>query len=155
LDILYPVFPTVAIVLKSLLKDISAAIRSDLFGALRELVREGSHITRVPTNLAYAVGILVHDRSEETDALFVEVYNRTRTDMMTKRDIVLAMTARRADYWLSDVIRRFAVLTPWEKRALVPASYVLGDEGRHWRERMRGEMSKVDKRFMTWVGSKK
>src|SRR5947209_17873685 len=32
---------------------------------------------------------------------------------------------------LSQQLRRFSVLTPWERRALITASYVLGDEGRH------------------------
>ena len=74
--------------------------------------------------------------------------------MMLKRDILLAMTRRRVDYWLSDTIKRFSVLTPWAKRALIPASYVLGDEGQHWRDRVRPELSLVDQKFMHWVGGK-
>ncbi|MDQ3564503.1 MAG: RNA-directed DNA polymerase [Pseudomonadota bacterium] len=153
-EILYPVFPTVAILLKGVLADLSDGARRELFDALRSLVRRDSHITLVPTNLAYAVRLMAHDRSEETDAIFVDLHGRTRTDMMVKRDIVLAMTARRADYWLSDLIKRFSVLIPWERRALLPASYVLGDEGRHWRERVRDELSQVDRGFMQWVGTK-
>lgn len=74
--------------------------------------------------------------------------------MMVKRDIILAMTVRRAAYWLSDLIKRFSTLTLWEKRALVPASYVLADEGRHWRDRVRDELSPVDRGFIAWVGNK-
>ena len=107
----------------------------------------------MPTNLAYAIRLIALGRSEETDVLLAQLYDRPRSEML-RRDIILALTRRRADYWLSDVLKRFSVLSPWEKRALIPASYVLGDEGRHWRERVRSELSPVDLGFMQWVGSK-
>ena len=74
--------------------------------------------------------------------------------MMVKRDVLLAVARRRVDYWLSQQLRQFAVLTLWEKRALIVASYILGDEGRHWRERVRDELQETDRRFMRWVGTK-
>lgn len=154
LEVLYPVFPTVAIVLRSMLGDISETVRAELFKTLRDRVREGSYVMLVPTNLAFAVRILAYDQSEETDAILVDLYGRSRTDMMVKRDIILAMTARRAAYWLSDLLKRFSTLTLWERRALVPASYVLGDEGRHWRDRIHDELSPIDRGFMVWAGSK-
>jgi len=154
LEVLYPVFPTVAILLKSVLADLSEATRQATFDVLRDLIRKGSHIILVPTNLAYAVRLVAYDRSEETDSLLVDVYNHPNTDTMLKRDILLAMARRRVDYWLSDVIKRFAVLSPWEKRALIAASYVLGDEGKHWRDGVRPQLSAPDLRFMQWVGGK-
>lgn len=154
LEVLYPVFPTVAILLKSVLSDLSEATRQATFDVLRDLIRRGSHIILVPTNLAYAVRLVAYDRSEETDSLLVDLYNRPSADTMLKRDILLAMTRRRVDYWLSDVIKRFSVLSPWEKRALISASYVLGDEGKHWRDRVRSQLSPPDLRFMQWIGGK-
>ena len=154
LEVLYPLFPSVAILLKALLGDLSDAAKDMIFDVVRELIRRRSHITLVPTNLAYAIRLVAYDRSEETDTLLAGLYDRPKTDMMVRRDILLAMTRRRVDYWLSDAIKRFSVLTPWEKRALIPASYILGDEGRHWRERVRHELSEVDQKFMQWVGAK-
>ena len=52
------------------------------------------------------------------------------------------------------MLRRFSALTPWEKRALIPASYLLGDEGFHWRQGIKAELHPVDQRFMAWIGSK-
>ena len=154
IDVLYPVFPTVAILLKTLLPDLTEVLKSRLFDVIRGLIQRGSHITLVPTNLGYAVRLLAFDRSEETDALLIELYDQPKTNMMLKRDIVLAMTKRRIDYWLSDLVKRFSVLTQWERRALIPASYVLADEGKHWRTRVRDQLSDVDRRFMLWVAGK-
>jgi hypothetical protein len=154
LELLYPVFPTVAILLKSILGDLSDPTRQATFDVLRALIRRGSHITLVPINLAYAVRLLAHDRSEETDSILIDLYNRPNVDMTLRRDIVLAMARRRVDYWVSDVIKRFAVLTPWEKRALIVASYILGDEGKHWREGIRHLLPKANLRFLQWAGTK-
>ncbi len=154
IEVLYPVFPTVAILLKSLLPTLSIPANARVFNVIRTLIQRRSHIILVPTNLGYAVRLLAMDSSEETDALFIKLYDQFTINMMLKRDIILAMTKRHVDYWLSDIIKHFATLTPWEKRALIPASYVLGDEGKHWRNRIREQLSEVDRRFMQWVATK-
>jgi hypothetical protein len=154
LRVLYPIFPTVAILIHQLLAELSEDTRREVFETVRELMFQRPHILLVPANLGFAVHILAFDRAEETDALLIEVYHRPKTDMMVKRDILLAMTRRRVDYWLSEQLKRFSVLTPWEKRALIVASYTLGDEGKHWRERTRSELQEIDRQFMRWVGEK-
>jgi hypothetical protein len=149
---LYPIFPTVAILLRMLLPELDDEVRTRVFAKLRELLSSGSHITMVPTNLAYALRLLAHDRHEESDSLLVQVYDTG--GMLLKRDILLAMARRRSSYWLSFIVRRFGVVTPWERRALLVASYTLGDEGRHWRDSVRPLLDFVEQRFLTWVGAK-
>ena len=137
---LYPIFPSVAIMLRQLLDDLSAEARVEVFETLRGLILERSHIFLVPANLSFAIRVLAFDRAEETDALLIDVYDQPRTNMMVKRDVLLAMSRRRVDYWLSQQIRSFSVVTTWERRALIVASYILGDEGKHWRDRVRHEL---------------
>lgn len=154
LNTLYPIFPTVAILLHQLLPELSDTTLREVFETIRNLIVLRSHILLVPANLGFAVHILAFDRNEETDAILIDVYNRSKTDMMVKRDVLLAMSRRRTDYWLSEQLKHFAVLTPWEKRALIVASYVLGDEGKHWRNRTRNALPETDRAFMRWVGDK-
>jgi hypothetical protein len=154
LNVLYPIFPTVAILLHQLLPDLSVEIRGEVFETIRSLIDRQSHILLVTANLSFAIRILAYDRAEETDALLIDVYHRPKTDTLVKRDVLLAMTRRRVDYWLSEQLRRFSVLTLWERRALIVASYVLGDEDKHWRQRIGSELQQSDKKFMQWVGKK-
>ncbi|MFO0614783.1 MAG: RNA-directed DNA polymerase [Polyangiaceae bacterium] len=154
LGLLYPVFPTVAILLRKLLPELKDVTRELVFERFRALVARESHITLVPANLAFAIRVLAYDKAEDTDVLFIQLYNRPRTDMMIKRDIILAMTRRRVSYWLSDTLKRYAVLTPWERRALLVSCYVLTDEGKHWRESVKKDLSLVDAAFMRWVAHK-
>ncbi len=151
---LYPVFPTVAILLKSTLAEMSSDVRTATFERIRTLIRSGSHITLVPANRLYAIRVLAHDPSEDADPILVDLHNQPKSDMMAKRDIILAMAKRGVAYWLSDLLKRYAQLTPWEKRAVLVASYCLGDEGKYWRENTKGERSEVDQEFLRWVGKK-
>lgn len=154
IEVLYPIFPTVSILIRQLLDSLSAEVRLRTFETIRDLVRSHSHVTLVPANMIYAIRLLAHDTSEETDALLVELYGRTAQSMPAKRDIILAMTRRRVDYWLSQMLKQYALATPWERRALIVASYVLGDEGRYWRQHIRDQLDPVDAAFLRWVGSK-
>jgi hypothetical protein len=140
--------------LKAVLQDLGDTARTKVFDTVRDLIRRKSHIILVPTNLAYALRLAAFDRSEETDASLIQIFGDSSVDPLLRRDVILAMARRRVDYWLSHVVRRFAILSPWEKRSLIVASYVLGDEGRHWRDGIRRQLSLVDLRFMEWVASK-
>jgi hypothetical protein len=154
LEVLYPLFPSVALVVKALLQDLSEPVKQQVFSRLRTLVQAGSHIFLVPANLCFALRVLVQDPSEETDTLLAQLYESRSTQPIVRRDLILCLARRRVDYRVADVLRRFSALTPWEKRALIPASYLLGDEGFHWRQGIKAELHPVDQRFMAWIGLK-
>jgi hypothetical protein len=154
LNLLYPIFPSVAILIHQILRSLSDSARDEVFATIRALIDQRSHIMLVPANLSYAIRILAYDRAEETDALLIEAYDRPKSNMMVKRDVILAMARRRVDYWLSSQLKQFVVVTPWERRALIVASYILSDEGAHWRRHVRDELQQTDALFMKWVGDK-
>lgn len=154
LQVLYPVFPTVMMVVKSVLSDLDERARQTVFDTLRVLIREKSYITRVPGNLAFALRVLAYDPSEETDVVLNSLYKEP-WDMMIKRDIILCMARRNAGYWISNCRRYYHSLTPWERRALVIASYILEDEGSHWRDSIKKELMLMDQIAMSWAADKK
>lgn len=153
LDALYPLFPTVAVVIRTLLPELSEPLRRRIFDILRSQIESRSYIFLVPANLCFALRILADDPSEQTDTLVAQLYDE-QSQIMVRRDLILCLAKRGVDYQIADIIRRFSVLSPWEKRALIPASYILGDEGDHWRNRVKRELNVVDRAFMKWVGAK-
>jgi hypothetical protein len=154
LEVLYPVFPTVALVLKSISPDLGESARTEVAQAFRALIRTGSYITQVPTNLAYAVRVISLDPSEEATTVLAQIYAREGVNVLVKRDVLLAMAKRRARFWLSPIAKQFGKLSSWERRALIPASFVLGDEGEHWRRNVRRQLNFVDRAFRDWVAEK-
>lgn len=154
LDLLYPIFPSVMQLCRSLLPNLEPDVQTALFSALRGLIASDSYITQVPANLAYAIRVLATDSAEETELLFAALYKKT-SSMMIRRDLIVLMAHRRADYWLSNCRNSFATLTGWERRALLVASYTLGDEGKHWRESIRDEQSPFDRLVLDWAAESK
>ncbi|MBO9651250.1 MAG: RNA-directed DNA polymerase [Variovorax sp.] len=154
LDLLYPIFPSVMQLCRVLLPTLDVAVQADLYAALRKLIQGDSYITQVPANLAYALRVLATDSSEETEFLLAALYKRSES-MMIRRDIILLMAFRKADYWISNCRTTFSTLTGWERRALLIASYILGDEGKHWRESIKNDQSPFDRLVLTWTAESK
>jgi hypothetical protein len=152
LSVLFPVFPTVAIVLRGVIGELSKEVADRLYHTLRELIRTRSHILLVGANLTFAIRLIVHDISDETDVVLNQAYHES-SSMLVRRDIILAMAVRGKTHWIADRLRKSTTLTQWEQRALIPASFILGDEGKHWRQRNSG-LSKVDGAFAQWCGEK-
>lgn len=152
LHVLFPVFPTVAIVLKAVKDEIDPDVRAKLFKTIRDLIATRSHIFQVGVNLSFAVRLLAHDPSDESEVLLARSYDNSPS-IAVRRDIILAMAVRGARHWIADQLRRSTTLTSWEQRALIPASYILRDEGLHWRRKYR-VATPVESSFMAWVGEK-
>lgn len=150
---LHPVFPTVAIVLKRIIPLLDRGDADVLFAKLRTLVSDQSHLVLVPANRAYLIRLLALDPSYDADGPLTQLYD-TATDMVSKRDVILAMSRRGRQYWLSNMLNRYGTLTQWEKRAMIVASYVLRDQGRHWRDAKSTMFSPVDDAFRSWVSGK-
>lgn len=152
IGLLAPLFPTVIIIMISLLEELDATTKQKCFGVVRALIGSGSHITLVPINLAYAVRLLALDNSDESDAVLISSYNNTES-IAVKHHVILALAKHDSGYWISDRRRQYSVLTPWERRAIIIASYILGDEGSHWRRSAKSGFSEFDQLLVKWASS--
>lgn len=154
LHVLYPIFPTVMLLLKSIINELNGETKDKVFSTLREIIKTDSYLCKVPVNLAFAIRILAHDNSDETDSALIKVFSET-SSMLIKRDIILVLALHNADYWVSDELKRYNVATPWEKRSLLVASYILEDEGKEWRKRIKNGLSDFDAIVREWASEQK
>lgn len=154
LDLLYPVFPSVMLLCRGLLENLDDTAKEELFEQLRSLIRSKSYITQVPTNLSYALRLLSADPSEETEIILSNLYKQPLS-MMIKRDVILMMAHRGADHWISNCRKNYSTLTVWERRAMLVSSYILEDEGRHWRDSVKHDLNEYDKLVLQWAADSK
>lgn len=154
LEALYPVFPTVALVLKDVITTIDSSDREPVYAALRGLVEGRSHIVEVPTNALYCLRVLADDPSPETDRIFVRFLRASESGVAMKRDVILCLARRASKGRLADLIKAFPLPDNWQLRSLIVGSYVLGDEGKHWRQNSKRWFSSVDEAFVKWVSTK-
>lgn len=153
LDLLYPVFPSVMLLCRAIISEIDDESKNLIFDDLKQLLKNNSYIIKVPINLMYAIRILAHDKSDEADFALTKVY-KTQSNPIINAEIILALAQHDADFWISDKLKSFSSLSRWEKRSLLISSYILGDEGRHWRNKIQKELPEIDLLLNKWFSQR-
>ncbi|MDA0367374.1 MAG: hypothetical protein O2995_03170 [Proteobacteria bacterium] len=153
LELLYPILSSVLVSLAAIYDDINEPTKRIVNDRIREAVVGRSYLMRVDSNLAFAIRLLSKERSPVGEEVLARLY-RSRTSPMVRRDIILVMARWRAWYWLSDIRNEFRVMGSHERRAFLVASFVMGDEGRHWRRSMKDHFSPFEREVRDWAISK-
>ena len=120
---------------------------------LTELIKLDSHVFRVDMHLSYAIRVLSHSNTPQIQLILQELFD-SRPSELIRRDIILVMARWGEWYWLSDLKNRYRELSSPERRAFIASSFVMKDEGRHWREHMKLEFDPFEKFILSWVGEK-
>ncbi len=149
MDTLSPVLPNVFRATTELYGELTTETRAHVIAVVRDAIREERYFATVPVNLGYAVRLIGSDMSEENQALLSQIYKQA--PHFVQRDIVVIMARWRAVYWISDMRGQFSYQHPWVRRALLIASYALEDEGRYWRKRIVGQLSRFDAVIKKWM----
>jgi hypothetical protein len=149
LEALAPALPVTLRVLETLYPELPKTLRIKISETLRAAIHNGDYYLLVPVNRAYALRALRHDRSEENISLADELFDSA--EPFIQRDIVYLMHGWSADHWLSDKRRQWNTQHPWVKRALLLASFALGDEGSHWRRAIKSQIRGFDRIALDWM----
>ena len=152
-DVLYPIFSSVLLMIDQVFEELSAATQVAVIREIQKLVKSQSHILRVDVHLSYAIRVLRHANTPDNQALLQQTYD-DRSSPLIRRDIILVLANWGEWYWLSDRRNRFRELSGPERRAFIVASYILKDEGDHWRKNIEIELNPFEKFILKWAGEK-
>ena len=153
-ELLYPIFPAVLTVAKTVFNDLSADTQALIHNKVVELIESRSHVLKVELNLAYAIRLVACYHSPEAEAALAKIYKLPTSSTLLRRDIILAMAKWKNWWWLSDLRSSFRSLSSAERRAFIVASYALRDEGKHWRQHTSGEFTPFEQLVQDWVSQK-
>ena len=151
---LYPVFSSVLSVATSVFCDLSVKTQDEVVDSVVRLIESGSHVLKVELNISYAVRLLGCKASSITEETLARLYNRATLSSLIRRDIILVMAKWGSWEWLSDLKGRFRTMTDSERRAFIIASYSLSDEGKNWRDHIKGELSPFEALVRTWASER-
>lgn len=153
LDILYPIFSSVLIMLDQVYEELELDTQKKINAEIRSLIARNSHILRVDVHMSYAVRVMAHTNIPENHILLQKLYDERRSELI-RRDIILVMARWGEWTWISDIRNRFKTLSAPERRAFIVASYILKDEGDHWRAHIKKELNPFEKFILSWAGRK-
>jgi hypothetical protein len=150
---LAPVFITVMRAVRGIYLDLSNAAMDHVDDALLDLYASGSYLLSVDLNLSYYIQALSIRHSDKKETTLVAIFDKTEAHYI-RRQIILTMARWERHYWLTDVKRRFKSYTEWERRAIIVASYRLGDEGKHWRDHNKDLMGRAETVVRDWIADR-
>ncbi len=153
LEVLAPVFVTVMRAIRSIYENLSDAGKQFVDKKLIALYENDSHLLSVDLNMSFYLQALAQMQSARKEEILIEIYDR-KTNPLIKRIILIAMSNWNCHYWLTDLKRKYAGLSDWEKRYFIGSSYVLGDEGRHWRNHTKTTWSPMDELTRKWFADR-
>jgi len=153
-ELLYPIYANVLLVAKSLYADLREDVQIKIIDRVRNLIKKQSHVMQTELNLSYAVHLLACADGSENEEVFNKIYGGPKDSSLVRKDVILAMGKLRADYWLSGLKPNFRNLPPAERRAFLLASFTLADEGKHWRQHIRRQLSPFEKLVRDWAAER-
>jgi len=152
LPTLTPIVPNVLRGISTIFDGLSDGTQTQITRHVRERITDGDPILNVDVNLGYALRLLGRLNEEESQMLCAQIFDGSKP--FIQRDIVLLMARWQADYWLSDKKNYYGDMHPWVRRAFILASYILGDEGRHWRDHAKAGFTPLETLMRDWMASK-
>ena len=152
-DVLYPIFSSVLMMIDDQFDNLDEATQNKVLDKIRKLIEEDSHVFRVDMHMSFAIRVLAHSNTPEVQFLLQRLFD-SRPSEIIRRDIILVMARWGEWYWLSDLKNRYRELSAPERRAFIASSFILKDEGKHWRDHMKKEFDPFEALILKWASEK-
>jgi hypothetical protein len=159
IEVLAPVIPQVMMAIRDSVADSEPEFIDRVHAIIRGLIQEHHYVAQVDLNLAFMIRALSVRHSTENELLLIQLYQAPHSfgsgfAPYIQRDIMLILARWGVTYWLSDQKNYISTAPAWVKRAFIIASYVLGDEGKHWRNTSMRVMGDFEHLTRDWAASK-
>jgi hypothetical protein len=152
--VLAPVFISIMRIVRELYDGFAERCKAYVDAFLVQLFDDSSYLLSLELNQAFYVQAISKGLSGRKEQILIEMYGLSSSPLV-RREIVLGMIEMNALYWLRDIVKNsFGSATEWEKRALLIASYWLGDEGSHWRNHLKKGMSPPQLLVRDWFAAR-
>lgn len=151
---LSPVFSTVMRAVRGLYLNLGDDNQTRIDRSLVDIHQTGSHLLAVELNLSYYIQALALRYSEAKEKILLSLFEQYSNNPYLRRQIILTMARWQRHFWLTDIKKGFRNSTEWERRAIIVASYRLGDEGDHWRKNNRKFWKKAEGLIRSWAADR-
>lgn len=151
--VLSPVFVTLMRAVKGVYNELSEDGKEYIDQSLISLFEKNSHLLSTDLNVSYFIQALAKNPSQRKEEILVEIFDRTSKSLIRKL-VILVMSDWGCHYWLSDIKQHYGGFAEWEKRSFILGSYVLGDEGRHWRSHTKNTWNSMEIAIRDWFSNR-
>lgn len=154
IEFLYAIFPNIMIAAYSNFDKLSDEARNTLISKLHQLIKNDSYIIQVELNASYLARVLGKLYTPENEEIIGGLFNKFNSSILVKTTILKVLAKWKLQYWLSDLKNNFQTMSSWERRVYILGSYVMKDEGKHWREHNKSNFSEFELIVRDWCAEK-
>lgn len=152
LETFYPCLSGVLILTNQLYEHLPERTQVAIDDIICDQIDEGGYLFITPSYLAYAVKVLANSGPGRTDSVLA---NLARHESPIVRTAAITALIRRKDWMtLSDLKNSYGNMTPVERRLMIMGSYILGDEGSHWRPRVKRGADEFEILTFDWMAAR-
>jgi hypothetical protein len=152
---LYPIFTTLIQVATSNWDRFDTEAKLNIKNAIKKLIETDSFILKTELNVAYIVRLIAKEDSMENQIILTELYKKNLDSILVVNIITQAMAKCNVHYWLSDLKRIFPTMNSAQRRLFIISSYLLGDEGEHWRTHNKDKFNFIENLYKEWGANRK
>lgn len=154
LEVLYPIYTNISYTILRHWEKVSNEAKQHLLETLGNLIRSKSYIIFNDINLSYTIKILSKENTESNLNLLMEI-NKQNQNLLIKSIIYQVMIKWEQMDWISDKLKSFPRMDQVDKRLAILSSYILGDEGQHWRKHYQKQFNFLENMYKKWGGYRK
>lgn len=151
--VLSPVFVTLMRTIRGVYDGMTDAAKDFIDQSLISLYEKESYLLSIDLNVSYFIQTLAKRPSSRKEEILGEIFDRTPKPLI-RRIIILVMANWECHYWLSHIKQNYSGLSEWEKRPYIISSYMLGDEGKHWRNHIKRTWNPMEIVVRDWFASR-
>ncbi|WP_454209241.1 RNA-directed DNA polymerase [Proteus sp. Marseille-Q3619] len=152
---LYPIFNTIIQIAISSWQRFDPETKKFINTKIIELIKNDSFILKIELNISFVIRLLSKENTVENQIILIDLYNSNSDSLLINLLITQAMTKWNTFYWISELKRNFSTMSSWQRRLFIIASYLLGDEGKHWQEHNKSKFNFIDKLYKSWGAKRK
>lgn len=152
---LYPIFNTIIQIAISSWQRFDPETKKFINTKIIELIKNDSFILKIELNISFVIRLLSKENTVENQIILIDLYNSNSDSLLINLLITQTMTKWNTFYWISELKRNFSTMSSWQRRLFIIASYLLGDEGKHWQEHNKSKFNFIDKLYKSWGAKRK
>ena len=150
LEILYPIYINLVQTILSNWKRLSSDAINHLYLKLYELIKERSYIIENEVNASYTIKLLSKENNETNQYYLLEVHRLQSDSLLIGQYVFQVMAKWNNTDWLSNEIKKFSTMNQLHRRLAILSSYLLGDEGQHWRQHHKKQFNFLENIYKDW-----
>ncbi|MFW1642550.1 RNA-directed DNA polymerase [Acinetobacter guillouiae] len=151
---LYTIYNVIIQTTISLWNRISDDVKEGIFLKLEELHENNSYLLQIDVNLAYTVKLFSLFCTDESLIILNDIMESSKGSLI-KKLVIQAMGKQNNISWLSDLKNTYSTQSELEKRIFIVCSYLLGDEGRHWKTHNTHGFTPIQNLYKEWASQRK